>query len=90
MQTQTIDLPKAHASQAPSVPPIPPGVHTITPHLVCAGASDAIAFYTQAFDAKELYRVTGPDGKILNARVQIGDSGIMLMNSLPWPWDHTL
>jgi hypothetical protein len=27
-----------------AVKPIPEGMHTLTPHLVCAGAADAIAF----------------------------------------------
>ena len=33
--------------------PIPYGMHTVTPHLVCAGASDAIEFYKKAFNAVE-------------------------------------
>ena len=28
---------------------VPDGFHTVTPDLVCAGASDAIAFYKRAF-----------------------------------------
>jgi PhnB protein len=28
----------------PAVKPIPDGMHTLTPHLVCAGAADAMAF----------------------------------------------
>ena len=27
-----------------AVNPIPDGMHTLTPHLVCAGAADAIKF----------------------------------------------
>ena len=27
------------------VKPIPDGMHTLTPHLICAGAADAIEFY---------------------------------------------
>ncbi len=27
------------------VKPIPDGMHTVTPHLVCAGTADAIEFY---------------------------------------------
>jgi len=30
------------------VKPIPDGMHTVTPHLVCAGAADAIEFYKKA------------------------------------------
>ena len=29
---------------------IPDSMHTVTPHLVCANGSDAIAFYKQAVD----------------------------------------
>ena len=39
------------------------GIHAVTPHLVCAGAADAIAFYKQAFGATEMIRLPGPDGK---------------------------
>jgi PhnB protein len=30
---------------APAVKPIPEGMHSLTPHLICAGAADAIKFY---------------------------------------------
>ena len=40
----------------PKVRPIPEGMHTVTPHLVCAGAADAIAFYRKAFAAEEIRR----------------------------------
>jgi PhnB protein len=36
------------------VNPIPEGMHTVTPHLVCAGAADAIEFYKKAFNAVEI------------------------------------
>ena len=42
------------------VKPIPEGMHTVTPHLVCAGAADAIEFYKKAFDATEAGRLAGP------------------------------
>ena len=35
----------------PAVKPIPDGMHSLTPHLVCAGAADAIEFYKKAFNA---------------------------------------
>ena len=45
--------------------PIPAGYHTITPHLVIKGASEAIEFYKRAFGAEELRRMPfpGPDGR---------------------------
>lgn len=71
------------SSTAANVQPIPAGFHTVTPHLVCGGASDAIAFYTKAFGAVEVGRVTAPDGKVLNAQIRIGDSMLMLMDEIP-------
>jgi len=38
----------------PSANPIPHGMHTITPHLVCDGAAAAIEFYKEAFGARQL------------------------------------
>jgi hypothetical protein len=34
------------------VKPLPEGMGTATPHLVCGGAAAAIAFYKRAFGAK--------------------------------------
>lgn len=53
----------------PQVKPIPEGMRTVTPHLVCAGAGDALEFYQKAFDAVETSRIPGPDGKIMHASV---------------------
>ena len=58
-------------------------MHTVTPHLICAGAADAIEFYKKAFNAVELVRLPGPDGKIMHARIQIGDSSVMLVDESP-------
>ena len=66
-----------------SVKPIPEGMHTVTPHLVCAGAAAAIEFYQKAFDATELSRVPGEDGKLMHATVRIGDSVVMLNEEMP-------
>jgi PhnB protein len=65
------------------VHPVPEGFHTVTPHLVCEGAAEAIAFYQQAFGAVELGRMAGPDGKIMHAELRIGDSRIMLADAFP-------
>jgi PhnB protein len=65
------------------VKPIPEGMHTITPHLVCAGAADAIEFYKKAFNAIEITRMPGPEGKLMHAMVKIGDSMLMLADDFP-------
>ena len=66
---------------------IPDGHHTITPHLVIKGASDAIEFYKRAFGAEELSRMPmpGPDGqmKLGHAELQIGDSRLFLADEFP-------
>ncbi len=58
--------------------PIPEGFHTVTPSLVVSNAKEAIEFYNKAFDAKEIYKFPTPDGKILHAMIQIGDSFVMM------------
>lgn len=65
------------------VKPIPEGMHTVTPHLVCADATKAIAFYQQAFNATEMMRIPGPGGKLIHACVRIGDSLVMLVDENP-------
>ena len=67
----------------PQVKSIPEGMHTVTPHLVCGGAADAIEFYKQAFGAVEMGRLPGPQGKIMHAQIRIGDSYIMLVDEFP-------
>lgn len=67
----------------PYTRPIPQGMHTVTPHLVCNGAADAIEFYKQAFGAVEAARLPGPDGKLLHAMILIGDSPVMLVDEFP-------
>ena len=66
-----------------SVNPIPEGMHTVTPHLVCAGAGAAIDFYKKAFGATETSRMPGPGGKLMHASVRIGDSAVMLVDEMP-------
>lgn len=62
---------------------VPAGMHAVTPHLVCAGAADAIDFYKKAFNASELARLAGPDGKLMHGLIMIGDSAVMLADEYP-------
>jgi uncharacterized glyoxalase superfamily protein PhnB len=57
--------------------PIPPGFHSLTPHLVIAEAGKYADFLTRAFDAVELMRMPGPGDKLAHVRVRIGDSVLM-------------
>ena len=63
--------------------PIPDGFHTATPSLVVSNAREAIEFYKKAFDANEIYQFPAPDGKIMHAMIQIGDSFIMMSDEFP-------
>lgn len=66
-----------------AVQPIPQNMHTVTPHIVCAGAADAIDWYVRALGAQELSRMPGPNGKLMHGSVRIGDSTVMLTDEEP-------
>jgi hypothetical protein len=75
---RSVQLPEEKNMSSLPVKPIPEGMHSITPHLVCAGAADAIEFYKRAFGAVECSRMPGPGGKLMHAAIRIGDSTVML------------
>jgi PhnB protein len=56
---------------------------SVTPHLVVDDAAAAIDFYVKAFDAVELGRVPGPEGKLVHAALQINGSTVMLNDDFP-------
>ena len=66
-----------------TIQPIPEGFHSITQHLVCAGAIAAIDFYQRAFNAVEVMSLPGAPGKLMHAQIRIGDSNIMLVDEMP-------
>lgn len=63
---------------ARQVKAIPDGYHTITPALTVRDAAQAIEFYKTAFNAQQLERLDGPDGKVMHAGLQIGNSRFIL------------
>src|SRR4249919_85578 len=61
---------------------IPEGYHTLTPSVVVDNADKAMQFYTEAFGAKENYRL--PMGeKIAHAEMEIAGSRFMLSDEFP-------
>ena len=68
---------------ASTVKPVPDGYHTLTPYLSIKGAAAAIEFYQKAFDAREVMRISQPDGRIGHAELQLGDSRVMLADEHP-------
>jgi PhnB protein len=61
-----------------SVKSIPESFHSVTPYLSIKGATEALEFYKQAFNAKEMFRLPAPNGDIGHADILIGDSHVML------------
>lgn len=75
--------PTPKENPAMSTPAIPAGMTGILPHLVCAGAADAIGFYQRAFGAVEMMRLPAPDGRLMHASVRIGEAVVMLVDEMP-------
>ena len=65
------------------VKPIPDGVSAVMPMLVCRDVSAEIDFCTTTFDALDLLRRPGPDGKVAHAALTI--NGAMIMIECEWP-----
>ncbi|MGH9704694.1 MAG: VOC family protein [Candidatus Acidiferrales bacterium] len=68
---------------AKAVKAIPEGYQTITPSITCRDAAKAIDFYKKAFGAQEIMRMGSPDGKIMHAELQLGNSRFMLNDEMP-------
>jgi PhnB protein len=62
---------------------IPEGVPVVMPMLVCGDVVAEIDFCKTTFEAKELVRRPGPDGKVAHAALTIG--GAMIMLEAEWP-----
>jgi uncharacterized glyoxalase superfamily protein PhnB len=57
---------------------IPEQYGSVTPYLIVPDGGAAIEFYKKAFGAEEIFRMAGPDGKVMHAEIKIGDSMIMM------------
>ena len=65
------------------VPHIPEGYNSITPYLIIKGAAQAIDYYKKVFGATEIMRMNGPDGRVGQAELKLGDAHIMLADENP-------
>jgi PhnB protein len=63
--------------------PIPDDYPRVTPYLYIDGAGAAIDFYCSVLGAKERMRMSGPDGRVGHAELDVGDSMIMLADQNP-------
>ncbi len=67
----------------------PPDYHSVTPSLTVANCAAALAFYTRALAATELFRMEEPgSGKIMHAEFKIGDSRLMISDEYPSEGAH--
>jgi PhnB protein len=66
-----------------SVAPIPEGYRSITPHLTVKDCEKTIEFYKQAFGATLRNLSKDPQGRVMHADIQIGDSMVMLHDEYP-------
>jgi PhnB protein len=60
-------------------------IHAAYPYLRVHNSSEAIDFYTRAFDAQEQFRLTEPGGRVGHAEIKVGPATIMLSDEYP---DH--
>jgi PhnB protein len=65
-----------------SVRAIPKGFHTVTPYLVADNAIGLIEFLERAFDGKISFKMLDDNNKVVHATVNIGDSIIMISDSM--------
>ena len=56
---------------------------TVSFSLTVTDASKALEFYTDAFGARELFRLPAPDGSIAHAEFMIGNSRIFISDEAP-------
>ena len=71
---------RAPAAAAPRNP--------LTPYLCVKGAAEALDFYKKAFGARETLRMTGGDGRIGHAEMEVGGAFVMLSDE--WPEGNVL
>jgi PhnB protein len=63
---------------AKATKPVPEGFHTVTAQLILEDAASTIDWYKKALGAEERMRALGPDGKVMHAEIQIGDTILMV------------
>ena len=70
------------ATKGKSVRAVPEGYHAVTPYLVVDNAQGLIEFMKSAFDANVRSLMNTDDGKIMHAELSIGDSFVMISDTM--------
>lgn len=55
-------------------------IHELYAYLCVPSAQRAIDFYTQAFGAEELYRLTEPSGRVGHVELQMGPGAVLMLS----------
>lgn len=58
-------------------------VHEVFPYLRVRSATEAIAFYTAVFGARERFRLSEPSGRIGHCELELGNVVLMLSDEYP-------
>ena len=58
-------------------------IREVFPYLRVRDTAEAMRFYAAAFGAKELFRLTEPNGRIGHAEMQLGPAVLMLSDPFP-------
>lgn len=58
-------------------------IHELYVYLRAEGAERAVAFYRDAFDATEKFRLVAPDGRIGHVELLFGATTVMLSDAFP-------
>lgn len=58
-------------------------LHTLTPRIVYKNAEKAIEFYEKAFGAKRRMVSKSPQGNIMHAEIQVGNSVLFMVDEVP-------
>jgi uncharacterized glyoxalase superfamily protein PhnB len=58
-------------------------IHEVYAYLRVHSTAEAIDFYSRAFDAKEIFRLSEPSGRIGHAEIRIGPATVMLSDEYP-------
>ena len=72
-----------------AVKAVPEGFHSVTPLLVVKGGAKLIDFLKNAFGGEETVRMPLPSGEIMHAEVKIGNSIVMLNDTMGQPTTAT-
>ncbi len=56
---------------------------TLTPHLACRNAIDAVEFYRTAFGAEPIHVLQGPDGRVMHAALNVNGATVFLNDEFP-------